>query len=170
MSHQNSDGNKPQGPGTGETNLDEHIVDFGKARAQKLEEKRRKTERIFFKQILGIYCVTENDKTPKPIENVDMSEDGCSFQVPFDSNDPWPRDLKDIPIRIYFSQDTYMPLYLQIQNSRSCIENSKRYTRYGCRVDKTITSYPAYRQFIQFLKLYSEHAHQDDGKVTLFYI
>ena len=148
----------------------EHVVDFNQARQQKMDEKRRKTERIFFHQLLGVYCVTGNEQI-RPIEIVEVSEDGCSFQVPFNPDKPWPEsDAKELPMRMYFSQDTYIPVVLKIENSRSCIENGSRYVRYGCSVDKALTSYPAYQQFVRFLKLYAEHAHKDKGDVTVFYL
>jgi hypothetical protein len=155
--------------GKDETPEDNHVIDFTQVRAQKLEEKRRKTERIFFKQLLGIYSVTNNEDA-RQIEIVDVSEEGISFQVPFNSNDPWPRDKSEVPIRLYFSQDTYLPITLQIQNSRPYIENGVRFTRYGCKVDNTLTSYVAYLRFVQFLKTYAEHAHKDTGKVSFFYL
>ncbi len=170
MSH-NFGGSK-KGPDDGtskDKNEDNHVIDFGQARAQRLEEKRRKTERIFFKQILGIYSVTNNDDA-RQIEIVDVSEEGVSFQVPFNSTDPWPKDKSEIPIRLYFSQDTYLPITLQIQNSRPYIENGVRFTRYGCKVDNTLSSYVAYLRFVQFMKTYAEHAHKDTGKVTFFYL
>lgn len=145
------------------------IIDFSEKRAQRLDEKRRKTERIFFKQMLGIYCVTEGTDL-KAVELMDVSEEGCSFQVPFDSKDPWPKDSNEVALRLYFSQDTYLPVTLKIQNSRPCIEEGVRYVRYGCAIDKGISSYEAYLLFVKFLASYSEHARRDTGKATLFYL
>ncbi|MGZ3698068.1 MAG: PilZ domain-containing protein [Bdellovibrionota bacterium] len=157
----------------GNNGLDEpeqHIVDFNEAREQKLQEKRRKTERIFFKHLLSVYSVVSDGKM-LPIELVDVSEEGCSFQTPFDENKPWPRDVKqEVPLRLYFSQDTFLEIRVHINNSRPYIENSGRYTRYGCAIDTTTKSYPAYQQFVRFLKQYAEHAHKDMGDVTVFYL
>src|SRR6266496_1178660 len=100
----------PQGTGNGPnsgTNQN-HIVDFNEAREQKLEEKRRKNERIFFTHLLSVYSIASQSNQPQmmPVELIDVSEDGCSFQVPFDANRPWPKDSNPIPLRLYFSQDT----------------------------------------------------------------
>ncbi len=150
----------------------DQVVDFSEARAQKMNEKRRKAERIFFQQLLNVFCETpQHEKELKPVDLVDVSEDGCSIQMPFDPNLPWPTDLKQpLNLRLYFSQDTYLPVHLKIENSRPCIEQGVRLVRYGCSVDKTTTSYSAYQQFIRFLKLYAEHAHKDQGNTTVFYI
>ena len=160
----------PQGIGSSGGNGPHQVVDFNEARTQRLDEKRRKTERIFFKQLLGVYCITENSEM-RPIEIVDVSEDGCAFQVPFDAKSPWPSNVTDdLTIRLYFSQDTYLPITLKIQNSRPYIEDGAKYNRFGCLVDQTLTSFAAYQQFVKFLKLYSEHAHKDEGNATLFYL
>ncbi|MEK6705592.1 MAG: hypothetical protein AABZ06_07375 [Bdellovibrionota bacterium] len=145
------------------------VIDFNEARAQKLAEKRRKTERIFFKHLLNVYSVV-GKSTMYPIELIEVSEEGCSFQVPFEPKHPWPTDLADIPLRLYFSQDTYLEIMVKIQNSKPFIDRNGRSIRFGCLVDKTVASYAAYRQFVFFLKSYAEHARKDLGDVTVFYI
>jgi hypothetical protein len=147
----------------------ERVVDFNEIREQKLVEKRRHTERIFFKNLLSVYSVVGETKM-RPIELIDVSEEGCSFQIPHDPENKWPNNAKEIPIRLYFSQDTYLEVLVQIQNSRPSIENHARFVRFGCLVDKTTQSYPAYQTFVKFLKLYAEHAHKDLGDVTVFYL
>jgi hypothetical protein len=146
-----------------------HVIDFTEVRAQKLEEKRRKTERIFFKHLLSVYSVV-GDSNMCPIELIDVSEDGCSFQVPYDPTRPWPADSKDVPLRLYFSQDTYLEIRCRIQNSRPSIENNTRYVRYGCAIDTSTAAHAAYSQFVRFLRAYSENAHRDKGDVTVFYL
>jgi hypothetical protein len=158
---------------TGNTNdsgsNSEHVVDFNEAREQRLEEKRRHTERIFFKSLLGVYSMTGHSKM-MPIELIDVSEDGCSFQIVHDPENVWPTTSGEIPIRLYFSQDTYLEIHIRIQNSRPSIENNSRYVRFGCTVEKDLKSYPAYQLFVKFLKLYAEHAHKDMGDVSVFYL
>jgi hypothetical protein len=151
------------------SNTPQQVVDFSEVRALKMEEKRRATERIFFKQLLSVYSVI-GTSTMSPIEFIDLSEDGCSFQIPYDAENPWPKDSADVPLRIYFSQDTYLEIRCKVQNSRPSIENNRRYVRFGCSVEKETQSYAAYQQFVRFLKMYSEHAHKDLGDVTVFYL
>lgn len=153
-----------QGKGSGR-----HVVDFNEAREQKLEEKRRKNERVLLKNMLGIYCVTEDEKI-RAIDVIDVSENGLSFQLVFDPAHPWPRDEKDVGLRLYFTQDTYLPLRVQILNSRPVIDHGIRYVRYGCSIDPTLSSAETFKSFVTFLKAYSENAHRDLGDVTLFYL
>lgn len=155
-----------QGSGNSDS---QRVIDFNEARTQKLEEKRRTTERIFFKHLLNVYSIVGGDQM-FPIEFIDVSEDGCSFQSPYDPERPWPTSTNEIPLRVYFSQDTYLEIRVTVQNSRPSIENNRRYVRYGCSVDKNTSSYAAYVQFVRFLKLYSEHAHKDLGDVSIFYL
>ena len=148
------------------------LIDFSEAREQKMNEKRRKAERIFFQQLLNVFCESSADeKGLKPVDLVEVSEDGCSLQAPFEPNNSWPKDLtQPLNLRLYFSQDTYLPVHLKIENSRPCIDQGTRLIRYGCSIDKTTSAYLAYQQFVRFLKLYSEHAHKDQGHTTVFYI
>jgi len=149
--------------------MSKQVIDFGAKREEKLQEKRRRTERIFFQHLLGIYCVTGNSELQQ-VEFVDVSEDGCAFQVPFKDNVAGPTEKENVPMRIYFSQDTYLPILVTVQNSTQTIVEGRRYIRYGCSIDKTTASHPAYVQFVKFLHMYAEQAHKDTGKVTFFYI
>jgi len=147
----------------------EQVIDFSTAREKRLEEKRKNTERIFFRDLLSVYSVTGQSKM-LPIELIDVSEEGCAFQTPYDPENPWPKDETGLPIRLYFSKDMYLEVIVKVQNSRHSIEKNKRYLRFGCEIDKGTQSYPAYQQFVRFLKLYSEHAHKDMGDITVFYL
>jgi hypothetical protein len=162
-----------QGPGksgSGNNTNEHHVIDFNEARAQKLEEKRRKNERIFFKNLLSVYSVMSDNKSMFPIELIDVSEDGVAFQIPFNADKPWPNSTEEIPVRLYFSQDTYLEVIAKIANARPSIENGARYTRYGCTVDKTTSTYAAFLQFVKFLKMYAEHSHKDMGDISVFYL
>jgi hypothetical protein len=159
-----------QRTGSGKDTDNKQVIDFTEVRAQKLEEKRRKTERIFFKHLLSVYSVV-GEASMFPIELIDVSEEGCSFQIPHDPSKPWPHQTTDdLPTRLYFSQDTFLEIRLKILNSRACIENGTRYVRFGCSVDPSTKSFAAYQQFVKFLKLYSEQAHKDMGDITVFYL
>ena len=83
------------------------VVDFAEYRAQRLEEKRRKNERVLINHFLGVYAVSNFDSLYQ-VELIDLSDGGCSFQVPIDAQKPWPADKKDFNIRLYFSQETFL--------------------------------------------------------------
>ena len=159
-----------QGNGSsGSLGTTQQVVDFSEARAQKLEEKRKNTERIFFKNLLSVYSVVEGSSLV-PIEFIDLSEEGCAFQIAYDPTSPWPKDSNQVPLRVYFTQNTYLELRVNIKNTKSVIENNRRYVRYGCEVDSSTRSFEAYAQFVRFMRSYAEHAHKDLGKSTVFYL
>ena len=156
-----SQGARPDEPG-------QQIIDFTAIRKKRLEQKRRKTERIFFKSLLGATSVEKNGKTHK-IEVIDLSEEGISFQIPVQTRDIWPSE-PIFPIRLYFSGDTYLEILVQIQNSNPVIDGHSRFVRYGCSVDTTTQSYRAFELFVKFLNIYAEQAHRDQGSKTVFYL
>src|SRR4051812_7959157 len=109
----------------------EQVVDFNKVRERRLEEKRRSTERIFFKDLLSVYSVTGNTEM-RPVELIEVSEDGCAFQIPYSTEGTWPNDGDHLPLRLYFSRDMYLEIFVRIQNSRHSIAKEARYLRFGC--------------------------------------
>ncbi len=145
------------------------VINFQKVRDAKIEEKRRKYERVFFKNILGSYCVAEGHGL-KAIELVDLSLEGLSFQLPEGSkNLDGITDNKEMVLRFYFSEDTYIAIQIKILNKRPCIEGGSRYWRFGCAVDTTLQSYDAYKHFVSFLGSYAERSQQDKGELKFFF-
>lgn len=150
-------------------NKDNQVISFTKAREAKIEEKRRRYERILFKHILGVYCVAEGQGL-KAVELVDVSTEGLSFQLPSASKN---LDIlavgKEVTFRFYFSQDTFVPVVAKLQNERHCIEDGQKYIRFGCVVDTNSQSYETYRLFVMFLSKYAETAQQDKGDLKFFF-
>ena len=144
------------------------VIDFARAREKKLEQKVRQNERVVFGKLLSVYSVFA-DSTIHPVEMIEVSEAGLSFQVPDVAEKPTAHNGGEIPIRMYFSQDTYLEILVSIKNTRPSIENGEKFLRYGCAVDTTTQSFPAYQLFVQFLKQYAMQSHRDMGKVTAFY-
>lgn len=145
------------------------VINFAKAREAKIEERRRKYERVLFKNFLGVYCVAEGQGL-KAVELVDVSAEGLSFQLPVDSKNL--EGLKagiDMTFRFYFSQDTFIPVVVKLQNTRQCIENGQKFIRFGCAVDQTPQSYDAYKFFVMFLAKYAETSHVDTGDLKFFF-
>ncbi len=142
------------------------VIDINQVREKRMQEKKRRAERVFFKNLLSVYSVTHGLKLV-PIDLIEVSEEGCSFQIPYQNEVQWPKQSDEIPIRFYFSSDTYLEVQVKISNSSHSIDQSARMMRFGCLLDQTIKSYPAYQQFVRFLKMYAEHSHQESGRKTL---
>lgn len=145
------------------------VINLNEVREQRLEEKRRKTERVFMNQFLGVYCMTGNNSMHQ-IEVVDVSEEGIGFQVPFNAEKPFPIADKNIPIRLYFNQESFLQVYVTIHNSRPVVQNGTRYTRYGCSVDQSTSTFAAYQAFVKFLQVYGEVSQKDNGDVNVFFV
>jgi len=145
------------------------VINFTKVREAKIEERRRRYERILFKHILGVYCVAEGQGL-KAVELVDVSTEGLSFQLPVNS-----KNLEnlapgnELTFRFYFSQETFIPVVVKIQNERQCVEEGQRFVRFGCIVDTSCQSYDAYKLFVMFLSKYAETSHQDKGDLKFFF-
>ncbi len=153
------------GHGRDESNA---VIDIQQLREKRTQAKKRRAERVFFKNLLSVYSVTDGDNLV-PIELLDVSEEGCSFQIPHQGEDRWPRQAEGIPIRLYFSGDTYLEIQVKISNSSPSIDRSVRMVRFGCVVDQSLKSYLAYQQFVRFLKLYAEHSRDVSGSQRGFY-
>jgi len=145
------------------------VIDLNQIREQKLIQKRRHTERIFFQNFVSVYSVKNSDEII-PIELIDVSEGGCSFQIPYHPDQKWPRQIQDLTLRFYFNSESYIEILATIQYSKASIINSKRYIRFGCSIDQTTHSYPTYEHFIKFLKLYAETSRPESGKTVIQYL
>lgn len=62
---------------------DKKVVDFNAKRKESIEQKRRTFERVVFQEFLGVYSVVDDQGSGYPIKLVDISGDGCQFQLPF---------------------------------------------------------------------------------------
>lgn len=142
------------------------IVSLDHFRNRKQEEKKRKTERIFFHQLVGVYSVVSPGKMI-PVDLIDVSEEGVAIQVPYDSEKSWPTQTHDIPIRLYFSPESFMEITIDVKNSRATIEGGSRYLRYGCSVQTEHKSFAAWASFVTFLKTFSEVSEKDTGNIAV---
>src|SRR5690606_25197086 len=100
MPHRTGSSNSGNGSnGLYQNQYEDRVVDFKRIRSERLNEKRRKAERIFFNYLIGVYGIAEEDRL-HPLELIEVSETGCSFQIPFNPKKPWPSELKDISVRL----------------------------------------------------------------------
>lgn len=144
------------------------VINFAQMREKRLEQKVRQNERVVFGNLLSVYSVTGESKIHS-IDIIEVSEEGLSFQIPAAREKPWVTSENEIPIRMYFSADTFLEILVKVKHSRPSIDHGEKYVRYGCSVDTTTQSFPVYQLFVQFLKQYAKHAHRDMGKVSAFY-
>jgi hypothetical protein len=142
------------------------VVSLDQFRNRKQEEKKRKTERLFFHHLVGIYSVVNPNKMV-PIDIIDISEEGLAVQVPYESQTAWPKDTNNIPVRLYFSADSFMEVIVDVKNSRPTIEGGVKYVRYGCAVQTEHRSFEAWKKFVDFLRVYSDVSEKDTGNIGM---
>lgn len=145
------------------------VIQLDSYKKQKQDDRRKTTERIFMTHVLGVYCVFGNNNLHQ-IELVDLSEGGCSFQVPFSAERKWSQPGDRMPLRLYFNQDSYLEINVTVKNSTPLIQNGMKMSRYGCEVDANSSSFQTYTAFVKFLKLYADQAKSDGGKVNVYFV
>lgn len=145
------------------------IINFEQIRAERLEQKRRATERVTLKEMLGIYCVLGNEEKLVQIDLIDLSEEGIAFKMVSNARTPTLVVGDALKLRLYFNQDMYLPLMVRIRNSTDLLEERIAYCRVGCSVDSEQASGETFRSFVHFVKLFSEAAYKDTGKIPTFY-
>lgn len=152
--------------------MTDKVLDFVKKREENIEKKRRTFERILFQNFLGAYSVLDAQGTQYPITLIDISQDGCLFQVPWDINNPDSQLVKDedMTLRMYFTKSTFIPVQVQVKYGKEFVDtDGQTYMRYGCEFDKSFPSFKAMESFIDFLYEFAEHSSYDKGEVKSFF-
>ena len=142
----------------------DEIINLDAFRNRKQEEKKRKTERIFFDHLVGVYAVVNPGKMVQ-VDLTDVSDGGLGIQVPYQSEKIWPTQTNDIPIRLYFSEDNFMEIVVDIKNTRPTIDGGSKYLRYGCSVKADQRAFEAWSKFVSFLKAFSDVSEKDSGNI-----
>jgi hypothetical protein len=142
----------------------DEIISLDKFRNRKQEEKKRKTERIFFDHLVSVYALVNPGKMVQ-IQLTDVSEDGLGIQVPYQTERVWPHQAENIAIRLYFSAENFMEVLVDIKNTRPTIDGGKRFIQYGCAVKSEQRASVAWTRFVSFLKAFSEVSERDTGNI-----
>lgn len=144
------------------------VIDFESHRAHRLEEKRRRSERIVFRKMLGLVCVHDKQQE-NALEIIDVSDSGIAFLVPYARKQEWQRKGTEVTLRLYLSPDSYLPVHAEVVYCKPYIDGGVEYLKVGCEVDPTATAFETYRSFVTFLKHYSLNAYFEETKASGFY-
>ncbi|MGB0455166.1 MAG: PilZ domain-containing protein [Bacteriovoracaceae bacterium] len=152
--------------------MTEKVLDFVEKRKHNIEQKRRNFERILFRNFLGAYSVLDNQGTNYPVQLVDVSHDGCLFQIPYNPTKDTPYETDhELTLRMYFTQDSFVPVILKVKRFQEYIDKSGNvHARYGCEFDKSTASFSAVESFINFLYSFAEHSSVDKGDQRVFFL
>jgi hypothetical protein len=151
---------------------DEKLLDFVSKRKENIEEKRRNFERIMFRNFLGAYTVLDNGDAVYPVDLVDISYDGCLFQIPWNvkNDSKYPVDT-EITFRMYFTRDSYIPVVAKVKYGKEHVgKDNLTYMHYGCEFDRSMTSFDALQSFIDFLYKFAEHSSLDRGDSRMMFL
>ena len=148
------------------------VIDFQQKRQDSIEKRKRSFERVLFKEFLGTYAEIDNNGTKYSVGLVDISRDGCSFQVPFTegSKDQFANN-KDVTIRVYFTKDDFIPLVINVKHASEYIdEKGDAYMRFGGVFDKGLPSFQAFEPFIEFIYKFAEFSCIDKGESKVYFL
>ncbi len=149
-----------------------NVINFNKKRDEVVEKKRRNFERILFKDLMGCYTVVDKNDTLYSVELVDISEEGCLFQVPFTKNSIKKfKQGKKLPFRFYFTDKSYLPIVVEIRHGTEFTgPDGQKYMRYGCQFDQETHSYEVLDSFIKFIYKFAEYSSIDQGNTKINFL
>jgi len=151
---------------------DKKIVDFNEKRKLTIEQKRRNFERVVFQEFLGVYSVLDEQGTSYPVKLVDISTEGCLFQIPFSpkaKNQYRPEG--DMTLKFYFTKGSYLPCVIKIKHVQEYVDTEgDAFLRIGGEFDKTLPSFAALSKFVEFIYQYAEYSCLDKGESKVFFL
>lgn len=147
------------------------VLDFQSKRKENIEQKRRSFERIVFQNFLGAYTVIDQEGTLYSVNLVDISHDGCLFQVPWNpKKDKKMASEQEVSMRMYFTGQSYIPVLMNIKYAREVVDqHGDTYMQYGCEFDKSCSSFEALSHFIEFLYKFAEYSTIDKHQVKSYF-
>ena len=148
------------------------VIDFQAKRQDSIEKRKRSFERVLFSELLGTYAEIDNNGTKYSVGLVDISRDGCQFQVPFtpNSKEQFKQD-DDVVIRVYFTKDDFIPLVVNVKHSSEYVdEKGDAFMRFGGIFDKSLPSFQAFEPFIEFIYKFAEFSCIDKGESKVYFL
>ena len=151
---------------------DKKVVDFSAKRKESIEQKRRTFERVVFQEFLGVYTVVDDQGSNYPIKLVDISGDGCQFQLPFSLKAK--NQFKagtEVTLKLYFTKGSYLPAVVTVRHASEYIDKQgDAWLRLGGEFDTSLPSFAALSSFINFIYQYAEFSCLDKGESKVFFL
>lgn len=151
---------------------DKKVVDFSVKRKQSIEQKRRTFERVVFQDFLGVETVIDDQGSGFAVNLVDISKDGCQFQVPFTVKAK--NQFKagtEVTLKLFFTKGTYIPAVVTVRHASEYIDQKgDAWLRLGGEFDTSLPSFKALSSFINFIYQYAEFSCVDKGESKVFFL
>lgn len=151
---------------------DKKVVDFTAKRKESIEQKRRTFERVVFQEFLGVYSVVDDQGSNYPIKLIDISHDGCQFQLPYSKKALNQfKTGSETTLKLFFTKGSYIPAMVTVKRAAEYIdENGDAWLRLGGEFDKTLPSFKAVQSFIDFIYQYAEFSCLDKGESKVYFL
>ena len=148
------------------------VVDFNEKRKKTIEQKRRTFERVVFQEIMGVYSVVDDQGSNFPVKLVDISGDGCQFQLPFSLKAK--NQFKagtEMTLKLYFSKGSYLPAVVTVRHASEYVDkDGDAWLRLGGEFDTSLPTFKALSHFINFIYSYAEFSCIDKGESKVFFL
>lgn len=148
------------------------VIDFESKRQESIEKRKRSFERVLFSEFLGSYAEIDQNGTKFDVTMVDISRDGCLFQIPFsETSRNHFKDKDEVTVRVYFTKDDFLPLSVSIKHFNEYIdERGEACLRFGGEFDKSLPSFQAFKPFIEFIYKFAEYSCIDKGESKVYFL
>ena len=148
------------------------VIDFQEVRRNSIEKKKRTFEMVLFTEFLGSYAEIDENGTKYSVSMVDISKDGCLFQIPFSENARVHFSKSDnVTVRVYFTKDDFIPLSVDLKHVNEHVnERGDACLRFGGEFDKTLPSFKAFEPFIDFIYKFAEFSCTDKGESKVYFL
>lgn len=143
--------------------MSDKVIDFCKKRKESVEKKRRNFERVMFQNFLGFKSVISYDGELYSVKIIDISQTGVLFQVPdfLQRQKEWKKD-DVLALRLYFTDESYIMALVEVRYARFHRDPvDGRTMQYGCEFDQKVSTFEAFKSFIDFICKYAEHSSLD---------
>lgn len=151
---------------------DKKVVDFSQKRRENIEQKRRSFERVVFQEFLGVYSVVDDQGSSFPIKLVDISADGCQFQLPFSlkAKNQF-KSGTEVTLKLFFTKGTFIPAVVTVRHATEYVDQQgDAWLRLGGEFDTSLPSFQALSHFIQFIYQYAEFSCVDRGESKVYFL
>lgn len=151
---------------------DKKVVDFSEKRKKTIEQKRRTFERVVFQEFLGVETVIDDQGAGFPVKLIDISGEGCQFQVPFSMKAKNQfKSGTELTLKLYFTKGTYLPAVVTLRHASEYIDkDGDAWLRIGGAFDTSLPSFKALASFIDFIYQYAEFSCVDKGESKVFFL
>ncbi len=149
-----------------------NIVNLDKKRQEKIENKKRQFERIFFSEVIGCYSVIEEGNRIFPIEILDISESGCKIEIPEKAAGVKNFEIDaEVNLRLYFTKKSFVTLTAKIKRSNIIkSDTNANILELGAEFDQDLPGHEVLQSFINFIRSFAEYSNVDNSTKKVYFL